>query len=158
MQKVEVKSVGWTEEEDKMIKENYRLIPTREIAVLLGRTRNSVIGRAGRIGLGKPYKEVFFKKEKTEKVSHRKTDNPLYIRKDTGIIASHLPPAKRKAYPELNDNIVPLNGVGIKIWDLESANCRWVVGDPKDITYCGHKAKINSAYCPDHHNWTLRRK
>ncbi len=158
MEKPEAKSAGWTEDQDKIIRDNYRIISTREIAVLLGRTRNSVIGRASRIGLGKPYKEVFPEKEFKEKVSTRKTDDPLYVRKDTGIMALHPPAAKKRPFPVLNDNIIPLNGVGIKIWDIETTSCRWVVGDPKDITYCGHQRKTSSSYCPDHHNWTLRKK
>jgi uncharacterized membrane protein len=43
----------WTEEDDEFIRQNYRKIPTKEIAEKLNRSLDSIINRAGPLGISK---------------------------------------------------------------------------------------------------------
>jgi hypothetical protein len=43
----------WTEADDNFIRQNYRKIPTREIAATLDRSLDAVINRAGPLGISR---------------------------------------------------------------------------------------------------------
>lgn len=143
-----IPSIKWTQEQDDYVKEQYRSLSASAIGLRLGKSRCAVIGRAYRLGLGKPYAEVFgelatnspyrYKPRKSASDDHKRGSKHFY--------------RKVKAMPfiEASDLMAPLNGVGVKIWDLGSNHCRWVIGDPKDLAFCGHDKHGKSSYCPTH--------
>ena len=142
-------STEWNAANDEFIRQNYRNMSARKIGEVLGFSKNSVISRAHRIGMGRPYAEVF--PGAPPRVPKLRVERRCPLQKE-----------KLKATPiikvTLPDNIQLLNGVGIKIWDLNSKMCRWVVGEPSDLTFCGMGTQKGSSYCCDHHNWTVRKK
>lgn len=156
----------WTETQDSFLKENYRRLPASVIGVQLGKTRSSVIGRAHRIGLGLPFDEIFknrfrpapngirAKRKMAELTPKVPTSDKDYLRQNlvnlrpknvVQKVGIRLPPT-----PVAADTIVPLNGVGVSIWDIGHSQCRWVVGEPKAMMFCGHKKTEGSSYCPSH--------
>lgn len=154
-------STKWTPEQDEYVRQNYRVISTRAIGAKLGFSKSAVIGRAHRIGLGRPYDEVFNTGTKYgTKPKGTICQLVNVVKRPTGFarMRQEAPRVKKLPIPELNDSVIPLNGVGIKIWEHGDKNCRWVVGEPKDLTFCGHDKKAGSSYCEDHHNRTVSRK
>lgn len=147
-------STKWTPERDEYIRQNYRTIPTRKIGAALGVSKSAVIGRASRIGLGRPYAEVFNLGRKFEIKPKRSPSAGVdVVKRATGFVRmlkEQAPKMKKPSIPELDNLIQPLNGVGVKVWDLGKDHCRWVVGDPKDLTFCGHDKHGSSSYCPTH--------
>lgn len=150
-------STNWTKEQDDFLKEQYRAISAAVIAERLGKTRNAVIGRANRLGLGRAYREVFGQtathspyrhKSRKGQGGHNATGGELFYRK---------PKATRVVKMEEAD-IKPLNGVGVKMWELEPAHCRWVIGEPKDLTFCGNNKHTGTSYCEGHFAISTQRK
>lgn len=148
-----VNSTSWSQEDDDYVRDNYREKSAAKIAEALGRTKNSIIGRARRLGLGKPYGEVFGPgaKDSRKSTEGEGVDNS----REPNIL--NRKPAARRVVKVSAPEIIPLNGVGVKIWDLEPRHCRWVIGEPKDLTFCGHDHSAGSAYCDGHKGLTLQK-
>ena len=145
--------IKWTPERDDYIRQNYRVIPTRKTGAELGVSKSAVIGRASRIGLGKPYAEVFNLGRKFEIKPKATTSSSInVVKRPTGFarMRQEAPRVKKLPIPKLNDSTTPLNGVGVKVWDLGNDHCRWVIGEPKDLTFCGNEKHKGSSYCPTH--------
>lgn len=154
-------STEWKPEEDAFIRENYRVISARAIGEKLGYSKNAVIGRANRIGLGKRYDEVFRNISKPTRVPKATRNRINVVKRATDFARDkhdQAPRMKRQPLPSLNNSIQPLNGVGVSIWDLGMKSCRWMLGEPKELKFCGHEHRPGSSYCEDHHNWTVNRK
>lgn len=156
-------STSWTEQEERFLRENYRTHPARVLAEVLGRTRNSVIGRANRLGLSSErgdalrsaYKARFMERKMPKIVPDEPTNDSDYLSRNLIAITAHRGfEDKRKkpvyTYKDKEDPVVSLNGVGVSLWDISSSQCRWVVGDPKNITFCGHGKEAGSSYCLAH--------
>lgn len=120
--------IEWTPEQDDILRLHYRKTSATELAKRFGKTRNAVIGRANRLGLCLPYRE--------------KSGFPVKIRFRPPKVIKPVRPPKIK--------VIPLNGVGVKIWELEQNHCRWVAGEPQDLLFCGHDKEAGSSYCPTH--------
>lgn len=147
-------STNWTQEQDDFLKEQYRVLSKTAIAARLGKTKNSVIGRAYRLGISRPYQEVL-----EERQANSKRFRPRKSRGDKSgpeLFYRRLKPVKAVKMTEAE--IVPLNGVGVKMWELESSHCRWVIGEPKDLTFCGHPKQSGSSYCSCHSSISVRDK
>ena len=52
-------SLKWEDEDLKFLKDNYQTMESKEIANILGRTRNSIVVKANRMGLAKPQKYFY---------------------------------------------------------------------------------------------------
>lgn len=157
-------STSWTEQEEKFLRENYRQHPAKVLAEALGRTRNSVIGRADRMGLSLSRNEAFremraarlMEKKMPKIVPDEPTSADDYLSRNLLAISRSRSEPLQKRKPsytraaEVPDTVEPLNGVGVSLWDAKSNQCRWIVGDPKGMTFCGHEQKAGSSYCQSH--------
>ena len=117
---------AWTQSEDDKIKELLqRGNSFGVIGKVLNRTRNSVIGRAHRLGLAK-----FVPEEKLAEIEA----------KEEAII---------KAPQKVEEPIVE----GPTIVELSHSQCLFSVGRNRngELTFCGEPIQINSRYCADHH-------
>lgn len=152
----------WTPDQDEFVRQNYRIISTKKIGEKLGFSKNAVIGRARRIGLGKPYAEVFNTGTRFEIKPKAAFRNSINVVKRATDFArdkfDQAPRMKRVPLPNLNNSIQPLNGVGVSIWELGPKSCRWTLGEPSELTFCGHLHRPGSSYCEDHYKWTVNRK
>jgi hypothetical protein len=147
----------WTPEEDAYLAQHYNSCKAMDIASHLGRTKNAVIGRAQRLKLGTPM--PFIRAERIKKLraifaAHK--DKPVAPRKSR-VAVFRKDGVKLAPTPLIEDVTTPLNGVGVKIWDLEADHCRWVMGDPADLTYCGHPKMADSCYCPTHYRKSVNK-
>ena len=128
----------WGAEQDAVIIEHYNKMRAKQIAELLGITKNAVIGRAKRLGLSRT---------KEARVKSHKPLSPFgsWRRKGWDRIQRMFRPRPEPV------TVVSIPG-GITLMDLTNATCRWPVsGTGADMMYCGcevHKEK--KSYCLEH--------
>lgn len=166
MTEAKAASTKWTDEETDFLRKNYRSYSCRVIAETLGKSRNAIIGKASRIGLTLPYDQVFGnpygKVMAVDKMRKIVPDTPtsaddFFSRNLLAIVREkneHLkkPKAAFHKYEPTENPVEPLNGVGVSLWDAKSTHCRWVLGEPKAMMYCGHTVQKGSSYCFTHSN------
>jgi GcrA cell cycle regulator len=97
-------------------------------------SRNSVIGRAHRIGTFTPGEPV-------------KSDKPRKRSPRPRLVVSNPVPPPRAVTEAACGELQPL---GIRIEELDSLHCRWPYGDGVPYTFCGHLPMIGSRYCLAH--------
>jgi hypothetical protein len=139
----DVVSKDWTEEEmetlSRMAIEGHS---AKVIGIKLGRTRNSIIGRAVRKGIqlqGKHYPSAIkrvVKKEPVIKIAKAIKFKPK---------SNNLPVVRERPKP-LGDAPPYLL---IKLQDLKSNQCKWIVEKDfnDDYLYCGHPVVKDKSWC-----------
>ena len=124
-----------------------------------GITRNAVIGKAHRLGLGcSPYKRAYVphvkrtpeeieatRRRKNERRKERRHAMVVFF----GPINRARPPRPR---PVVCEEITPLH---LSLTDLGPHQCRWPYGN-NPYTFCGLDQFAGSSYCPSHFLANLR--
>lgn len=124
-----------------------------------GFTRNSVIGKARRLGLDGRQSPIIRTPGPAQPLTPaqrmRKTraarQAALAAQKAAAEIAPepgpvwNIEPARREA--------APLPGVLVTLMMLTDRICKWPIGDPRDeaFHFCGHASVVDSSYCREHH-------
>ena len=127
----------WDDEMDKIVLENYNKMRAKQIAELLGVTKNAVIGRAKRLGLSRT---------KEARVKSHKPLSPFgsWRRKGWDRIQRMFRPRPEPV------TVVSIPG-GISIMELTGSTCRWPVsGTGADMMYCGGEVHKEQSYCLEH--------
>lgn len=128
----------WDDEMDKILLQNYNNeMSAKQIAELLGVTKNAVIGRAKRLGLSRT---------KEARVKSHKPLSPFGIwrRKGWDRIQRMFRPRPERV------TVVSIPG-GISIMELTGSTCRWPVsGTGADMMYCGCEVHKEKSYCLEH--------
>lgn len=147
----------FTREEDDILRESYRVKTVRELAKILNRSRNSIIGRASRLGVNRSKSEAALEREVKRRHDTASIKDHLVVKRSN---SSHFRKSSVRLSPQElpEETVTPLNGVGVKIWDLEPGHCRWVMGETKELTFCGHQKKFGSHYCNQHHDKSVVKK
>jgi hypothetical protein len=111
----------WTEIEDDFVRANRGKLSSQQMAdALPGRTRNSVIGRAGRLGLERIISKAAPRRPKTHAKRARLAWSPELV-----------------PLPEVIP--MPVEPLNVEIWDLQPWHCREVTGqDGATALFCGH--------------------
>jgi GcrA cell cycle regulator len=130
-------SASWTEAQIEILKRHWNNGKSaREIAEMpgmAGLSRNAVIGKAQRLGLGATPALVQRKRRNGAKRSRRRAE------------ASGVAPASRRP-PKLT-----LVSRRITMIDLTEHTCRYPFGErPRDLTFCGAPPIAGSPYCAKH--------
>jgi GcrA cell cycle regulator len=109
-----------------------------QIAAKIGVTRNSVLGRAFRLGLAK--RRAAYPQVKRRVQTWRKKPNPLIRRP---VIKSNV---------EFFDSTLASDFCAnpVDIRDIAENQCRWVIGEPKDFKFCGDEKFANHSFCARH--------
>ena len=148
--------MNWTGERAELLKKLWGdgLSASQIAAELGGITRNSVIGKAHRMGL-----------ETRAKQGPRMPDNrprkPKPSRISNVLFSGYRPgrqlPAPRKKSAVLAPSTAPAESFRCTIMDLEDhpatpKRCRWPVGDPRgeEFLFCGAKPIQGLPYCDYH--------
>jgi len=133
---------GWTEREDQILKEYWGKKICQEIGDKIGRTKNSIIGRAKRIGL---------EKLKSVDTRPRKDRNPQNGYTKGTLKRGECRRVRRK--PTILETPLPGYGKKIGIFSMTGHTCRWVMDDRGEdglATMCGHYAEAGHSYCSKH--------
>ena len=131
--------MSWTPDQVSKLKELYGKGNTAgQIAAIIGKTRNSIIGKGFRLKLSAKsipknnnLKHVSQRKENTTQ-SGRKTRKSKF---KSLLLDKNFEPENPKSLEELHDNI-----------------CRWPIGHPNEpnFYFCGRKSMKDFSYCKLH--------
>ena len=153
-----INSKDWTEPEMALLREKWGTIRAKAIGDMLGRTKNSVISRAHRLGLpcyGRKLQTLEHSVRKRVATQAKlKKNNSFFEVKNPKI--KDVAPIEGPGVPDMGrkKEIEPINGVGVKFINLERHHCRWVTDD--DVHFCGHNVKEGQSYCQDHYSVVYR--
>lgn len=132
----------WTDERIEKLKALHSNgISFARIAALMGISRNSCIGKAGRLGLsmrGKGYQGPVREHKPRE-------TKPRASRAKLRLVVTNVP----KHIVEVHSsNIIPRN---LSIVELKANDCRFPYTTPEEsIVFCGHEKIPGSSYCSGH--------
>jgi GcrA cell cycle regulator len=108
-------------------------------------SRNSMIGKASRLGLSNSYMQKLAtlpkKPKKQQPYKPRPKRQPMFVQ------------AGEYVATECSE-ILPRN---LTLIELEPNDCRWPYGENQDMRFCGHSQLEGSKYCWQHFNLSLRR-
>ena len=148
----------WTKERIERLKELWREgLSASEIAAELGEgvSRNSVLGKAHRLGLAQGERKVA-SSPRPRKPPHSPdpapaAEPPPQSKPDPAPMMSDRPPAEAAELPRRDEAIVPQSH-GVTIMELREGVCRWPLGDPTTpaFRYCGARAVEGLPYCSHH--------
>ena len=129
----------WTPQEDETLTYQWNILKNsgNHIAEVLGRTKDSIVGRAHRLKLDKRPSPIAARLE--GKRLHKKNgDRRLTIAEaEQRIAETACLPAKRQV-----DENEPRP---------EHNCCQWLDGDPKHRRFCGKPTHNNSSWCEEHY-------
>lgn len=121
-----------------------------DIAKIMGRTRNAIIGKVGRLHLSKRLSRIQprIKLPPRLRYSHKKTgDGALSKRLTTMQLSPNPVPGDTKALKGWA--WVPLpDTTPVPLVDLETGMCKWPVTEDRPHLFCG--AAANGVYCEHH--------
>lgn len=148
---------NWNAGDIKFLIENRMNMSMTMIAGHLNKSKGAVAGKLRRLGI------------KTSKDFHR-----MMLAVSRGAVGGNLVNKKKaddkwtaiatvykkgsKAVPQhmREPPVAILDGVGVKLWLLEPHHCKWVVGEPSNLTCCGQNRQKDSPYCQDHHKFAYK--
>ena len=146
----------WTDTEDAMLRQSYNSTPVRILAERLGRTRNAIIGRAQRLGLGqsRPQFSAMQRHARDQERRQRKLvmDRVYHARQRHVGKIMEVRKMTECAKPQKPAPVEPVNGVGLM--ELQDHHCRSLQGYCTDglPVYCGKTKLDGTSYCPAHFN------
>lgn len=161
-----VPTPAWSAKDIKFLIENRRYMSASTLAGRMNRSKGSVMGKLHRLGLKttKDFNRMMLaigtKRAHAEgKYADR---NLVNSKKDydgwTSIATVYQKGEKAVPQHMMEPPVGILDGVGVKMWELEHHHCKWVVGEPSDLTCCGQNRHPNSPYCQEHHKIAYKGK
>jgi GcrA cell cycle regulator len=114
-----------------------------QIAAEIGVTRNAIIGKIHRLGIGPGRGAGAPVRRRTVGASQPRTTSP---RRALRLLRTHTEPAEAAA-PEAIDTAQRCS-----LLDLAQGKCRWPISDPgkADFAFCGNTALAGESYCAGH--------
>lgn len=142
--------IPWTVEAEQLLAKLWKQNKTAsDIAKIMNRPRNAIIGKVHRLRLAK-------RGEGMPSISMPRAKNtnlarPIDFRKTSTVPLGAGPVAPTLISTDKSSIANRCFGDGVKIMDLKSDHCCWPVGDPKtpEFRYCGAR-RTHKNYC-DHH-------
>ncbi len=132
---------NWTEENVEFLRKNWGSFTARELAEKMGPgfTRNSIIGKASRLGLSA--------KIKTRSTSVNQNLNKFENNK---IIKNKKSRRSRFQSLIIEKDFEPENPKQLE--ELDEQSCKWPIGHPdeKSFYFCGRKSLKDFSYCKLH--------
>lgn len=118
----------WTSAATALLRELWADFSASQIGKRMGLSRNSVIGKANRLKLGR-----------------KKPSGNGKPRERRYAVAMPPPP------PELPPPVIQLDFLGLTIGEIENGECHYPEGDGEQVRFCGQLVQHGSSYCPHHH-------
>lgn len=108
-------------------------------------SRNSCIGRAGRMGLSNPFQIKTAKKEPAPPLAKR----ARLVRANSNSTALRLIHVNEPTSPS-GLRCVDVIPRGLTLLELQPGECRFPSGEGSEITFCGHSILASFSYCAPH--------
>jgi len=146
--------INWTEAMETELSELWKSgMKTAEIAKEMKVGKNSLIGKASRLGLKRRESPIVKNSKKPKKIKKKRL-------KATRQLPRNLNDIKIKKCRPFEHCEISLKayGKGKKLVDLGRDECHWPIGDPKDddFIFCGGKIEGGN-YCPNHNSIAYRK-
>lgn len=154
---------AWSAQEDAKLRELAESgMPYSEIAVMIGRGRNSCIGRAHRLGIISTWTKPAKSATPSAVKQRAKAVIALFPPRPRPVPAAKAAPAAVAAptqdnrpvplYPQPEASTTPF-GKPLTLMQLEPHHCRWPVsGERNDTLFCGAvRETMTRPYCTEHH-------
>lgn len=140
---MEVKNF-WSKEDDEKLRELWPIKTSYQLMDIFGRSRNSIVARANRLGM----KKGVTKKERRNRPKPVKNSNRIVFAKDPAYSFKkvRMPPMKP------SDEIKNEPFIGVHLLDIKRDQCRYM-HDSQSLMFCGHKVANGSSYCESHHKY-----
>ena len=137
----------WTDERIEALKQLHAdgLSASKIAARLGGVSRNAVIGKVVRLGLG-PLQGNHQAKPKATIVRAPRVAK----HKPEHAKVSELQKFMDRAPPPVAESIPMPKSLGLTLMELENDSCRWPAGEREYITFCGNHKMQGSSYCTYH--------
>lgn len=134
----------WTPEEDAKLRELWLEKSSYQLAVVFGKSRMAVIGRAHRLGM----KKGMAKRDRSNaRKLNQSTLKTIFV-KDTTYGISRVKVAPTKP----DENIIKEPFLGVHLLDVKSNQCRYM-HESSSMMFCGHTTQRGSSYCQNHHKY-----
>ena len=114
-------------------------------------TEDAVIGKVWRLGLAP--KDPLLRKFQTSATKRAARGDVAPTRKHVKTDCFVVVHKKSQPLPVFSDNVIPLR---VPFALLDNQRCRYVVGEPRELIYCGHERDGESPWCADHRNRCTR--
>lgn len=154
--------IAWPAELEAKAKKLYEEgLPTSKIGLLIGKTRNAIIGISNRRGWNKSKNKWAKPRERKVKVRVSSYER-VRIRK---LDFHTKPKAPRLRFPQPSTQYrTPQSDLEIPmeqrrtLMTLDDCECHWPVGDPQSPSFffCGAPTGEGMTYCPAHHARAVR--
>ena len=142
----------WTETLVSEIAELWKTESAGSIASIINKrhglnlTRNSVVGKIHRMGLGVADKTAVPKPQREKK--EKKERKPI-LKIIPGFKTLRIIESTMAGVAPLR--CVPLDPMHLSLDDIGRGQCRYPYGDNAPFTFCGHPKREASSYCTAHH-------
>lgn len=140
---------GWTEESVGLLRDLWAEgLSSSAIGVELGVTRNSVLGKAYRLGLKPRPLSVESDKQSGQKA----LPETIKVSAAKARVAPKVPHVKNKSRFTSVSRSPNLLAATLYVVDPKGSGCMWPIGDPKDpdFHFCGSLSAVGRSYCPEH--------
>ena len=132
---------NWTDEKVEFLKKNWGLATARELAEQMGAgfTRNSIIGKASRLGLSAKIKT----RTAASKKNFENSDQENSIKNRRGRRGKVKSLVIEKDFEPENPK---------QLEELDESSCKWPLGHPdeKSFYFCGRSSLKDFSYCKLH--------
>ncbi len=144
---------GWTSERVELLKNYFNAgLSCSQIACEIGATRNAVIGKLHRMGLGRPKYLLADQLERTRDAKN--ASRPKALRPKNWRLSVHTQHEMlMAAYPASSGKEVSVDSPHkCSLLELSQAQCRWPISEPgaEDFGFCGNKSVDGLSYCAGH--------
>lgn len=132
------------------------LLSAAQIGAKLGVSRHAVIGKCFRLSLALP--RAGSKSPITRSGGRKpraKQARPESGPRWTTPGGDYLP---LEAHDESLFLNIPDASTQCRLLDLKPHSCRWPIGEPSAMEFCGATKRPGSSYCPHHHAHALKRR
>lgn len=134
----------WNDADDADLRRMWDVegLSSGDIGYVMGRSRNSIIGRVRRLGLQMRDNTKTAPRIKPRKNYSQRPRRAVVLKLLPEALPGDLRPLLGSAWEALPD-VAP-----VALVDLESSMCRWPIGEAKPYLFCG--AHADGSYCAYH--------